>query len=111
MDPIAKILGDTYATVERKDTTMNRLVDQMINQSKESKIISRKKKLNQAFFQEDFIQVPKHNMLPPEYDYQHADTRHHPYMDSNKYENDNRLKLVVLCHSTAIEEQDFGPYK
>jgi hypothetical protein len=42
MDPIAKILGDTYATVERKDTTMNRLVDQMINQSKESKLSEEK---------------------------------------------------------------------
>lgn len=32
MDPVAKILGDAYATVDRKDNTMNRLVDQMLNQ-------------------------------------------------------------------------------
>ncbi len=31
MDPIAKILGDAYATVDRKDNTMNRLIDQMLN--------------------------------------------------------------------------------
>ena len=31
MDPVAKILGDAYATVDRKDNTMNRLVDQMLN--------------------------------------------------------------------------------
>lgn len=30
MDPIAKILGDAYATVDRKDNTMNRLLDQMM---------------------------------------------------------------------------------
>lgn len=35
-DPTSKILGDTYAAVERKDNTMNRLVDQMISQSKDS---------------------------------------------------------------------------
>ena len=31
MDPIAKILGDAYATVDRKDNTMNRLITQMLN--------------------------------------------------------------------------------
>jgi hypothetical protein len=30
MDPIANILGDAYATVDRKDNTMNRLLDQMM---------------------------------------------------------------------------------
>lgn len=35
-DPTSKILGDGYAAVERKDNTMNRLVDQMISQSKDS---------------------------------------------------------------------------
>ena len=30
MDPIMKILGDAYATVDRKDNTMNRLLDQMM---------------------------------------------------------------------------------
>ena len=29
-DPIVKILGDTYATVDRKDSTLNRLVDKML---------------------------------------------------------------------------------
>ena len=31
MDPVAKILGDAYATVDRKDNTMNRLITQMLN--------------------------------------------------------------------------------
>lgn len=30
MDPVAKILGDAFATVDRKDNTMNRLLDQML---------------------------------------------------------------------------------